>query len=73
MLQKEKEISFKSLQWASGLLIVFVLLAATAFPAFSAKEKKVKNETIGASAMGTGSQMGQIIAAGENPGLIYNE
>jgi hypothetical protein len=61
MLQKEKEIGFKSLQWASGLFIVFALLTATAFPAFSGKEKKVKNETIGASAMGTGSQMGQII------------
>jgi hypothetical protein len=38
------------------------LLVSVVSPAFSQKPKKVKNETIEATAMGTGSQMGQVIS-----------
>lgn len=49
----------ESYKWVPiGLLAVGLLILA-AFPALSAK--RVKNETIEATAMGTGNQMGQII------------
>jgi len=46
-------------RWALIGLMVSGLLILAAFPAISAK--KVKDETIEATAMGTGSQMGQMI------------
>lgn len=61
MLQTSKTTN-KLFKWAFVVLIVSGLLILAAFPAFSDKEKKVKNETIEATAMGTGSQMGQIIS-----------
>jgi len=61
-MPQTKEMSSKLCKWALAALVVGGFLAAGAFPVFSEKEKKVKNETIGASAMGTGSQMGQVIS-----------
>ena len=49
----------KSSKWGIIGLLVSGLLILAAFPAISAK--KVKDETIEATAMGTGSQMGQMI------------
>jgi hypothetical protein len=49
----------KSSKWAPIGLLVTGLLILGAFPALSAK--RVKNETIEATAMGTGNQMGQNI------------
>ncbi len=58
-----KKIRIKSYKWAFAVSLVSGLLVLAVFPAFSKKnEKKVKNETIEASAMGTGSQMGQVIS-----------
>jgi hypothetical protein len=50
----------KNYKWTLSALIVSGLLFVAAFPAHSAKG--VKNETIEASAMGTGTQMGQMIS-----------
>lgn len=50
----------KTYKWILALLIVSGLLVLGAFPALSARG--VKNETIGATAMGTGTQMGQMIS-----------
>jgi hypothetical protein len=50
----------KNYKWTVAALIVSGLLFVAAFPAHSAKG--VKNETIEASAMGTGTQMGQMIS-----------
>jgi hypothetical protein len=61
MLQTNKR-SNKSYKWALASLMASGLLVSAVFPAFSQKPKKVKNETIEASAMGTGSQMGQVIS-----------
>jgi hypothetical protein len=58
MLYTKKRIG-KSSRWALIGVTVSGLLALTVFPALSAK--KVKNETIEATAMGTGTQMGQNI------------
>jgi hypothetical protein len=52
-------LSRKSSRWTFVGLTVSGLLFLAAFPAISAK--KVKNETIEATAMGTGTQMGQNI------------
>jgi hypothetical protein len=52
-------LSRKSSRWTFIGLTVSGLLFLAAFPAISAK--KVKNETIEATAMGTGTQMGQNI------------
>jgi hypothetical protein len=52
-------LSRKSSRWTFIGLTVSGLLFLAAFPAISAK--KVKNETIEATAMGTGTQMGQTI------------
>jgi hypothetical protein len=52
-------LSRKSSRWTFIGLTVSGLLFLAAFPAISAK--KVKNETIEATAMGTGTQMGQMI------------
>jgi hypothetical protein len=49
----------KPARWALIGLVVSGLLVLAAFPAISAK--KVKDETIEATAMGTGTQMGQMI------------
>ena len=53
------ERSRKSHKWVLIGLMVSGLLVLAAFPAISAK--KVKDETIEATAMGTGTQMGQVI------------
>jgi hypothetical protein len=47
-----------------GMLVTGLLILA-AFPALSAK--RVKNETIEATAVGTGSQMGQNIGSQDRP------
>jgi hypothetical protein len=52
-------LSRKSSRWTFIGLTVSGLLFLAAFPAISAK--KVKDETIEATAMGTGTQMGQMI------------
>jgi hypothetical protein len=54
-----KNVNSKSLRLFCGSLLVLGLLALAVFPALSAK--KGKNETIEASAMGTGTQMGQMM------------
>jgi hypothetical protein len=59
-MPQTKKMRNELYRWALAILVVFGLLVLAVFPAFS--EKKVKNETIEASAMGTGSQMGQVIS-----------
>ena len=51
--------SNKIYKWAFLVMFVAVLVVVAAFPAFSGRGPK--NETIEASAMGTGTQLGQII------------
>jgi len=58
-MPKTKHSKGKSYRWIPIGLVVTGLLILAAFPALSAK--KVKDETIEATAMGTGSQMGQTI------------
>jgi len=58
-MPQTKKISSTSYKWALIGIIVSGLLVLAVFPALSAK--KVKDETIEASAMGTGSQMGKMI------------
>ena len=58
-MQQTKRSIPKSYVWAPIGLLVAGLLISAAFPALSAK--RVKNETIEATAMGTGNQMGQMI------------
>ena len=55
----KRNLSKKPAKWALIGLLVAGLLILAAFPASSAK--RVKDETIEATAMGTGSQMGQMI------------
>jgi hypothetical protein len=55
----QTKLSIRSYKWISIALLATGLLILAAFPALSAK--RVKNETIEASAMGTGDQMGQVI------------
>jgi len=55
----KRNLSNMRARWALIGLMVSGLLILAAFPAISAK--KVKDETIEATAMGTGSQMGQMI------------
>jgi hypothetical protein len=50
----------RSYKWVPSGLLVAGLVVLAVFPAFSAKGSK--NETIGATAMGTGTQMGQVIS-----------
>lgn len=55
-----KPTNRRSYKWIpTGLLAAALLVLAAAFPALSAK--RVKDETIEATAMGTGNQMGQSI------------
>ena len=54
-----KETTSNSHKWVLIGVLVSGLLILAAFPALSARG--VKNETIEASAMGTGTQMGQVI------------
>jgi len=55
-----KQTNRGSFKWIpSGLLAIALLVLAAAFPALSAK--RVKDETIEATAVGTGTQMGQSI------------
>jgi hypothetical protein len=62
-MPQTKKITNKLYKWGFAVSMVSGLLVLAVFPAFSEKnEKKVKNETIEASAMGTGSQMGQVIS-----------
>jgi hypothetical protein len=55
-----KKISNKAYKWILALLMVSGSVVSVAFAALPARG--VKNETIGATAMGTGSQMGQMIS-----------
>lgn len=50
----------KSFKWVLLGLMLSGMLVLAAFPAFS--EKRPKAETIGATAMGTGTQLGQIVS-----------
>jgi hypothetical protein len=62
MMPKSKKMRIAFSKWAFAVSVVSGLLVVAVFPVFSEKrEKKVKNETIEASAMGTGNQMGQVI------------
>lgn len=61
-MPQTNNLSNKSYKWALASLMASGLLVSAVFPAFSQKPKKVKNETIEASAMGTGTQMGQVIS-----------
>src|SRR5208283_2966934 len=64
-LRREKRVALtkgttqKSHRWMLIGLLISGLLVLAALPAISAK--KVKDETIEATAMGTGTQMGQMI------------
>src|ERR1700758_919886 len=58
-MPQTKHSKGKSYRWIPIGLLVTGLLILAAFPGLSAK--KVKDETIEATAMGTGSQMGQTI------------
>jgi hypothetical protein len=58
-MAQTKQSSSKSFMWLPIGLLVIGLLILAAFPALSAK--RVKDETIEATAMGTGDQMGQHI------------
>ena len=58
-MPQTNKLNNKSFHWALAGLMVSGMLVSGAVPAFS--EKKVKNETIEATAMGTGTQMGQMI------------
>lgn len=58
-MPQTKHSKSKSYRWIPIGLVVTGLLILAAFPALSAK--KVKDETIEATAMGTGSQLGQTI------------
>jgi hypothetical protein len=60
-MSQTNKMSSKSYKWALASLVASGLLLAAAIPALSEKEKKVKFETIEATAMGTGTQMGQVI------------
>jgi hypothetical protein len=57
MLHTNK-MSNRSYRWALAGLMVSGMMVSAVIPVFS--DKKVKNETIEASAMGTGTQMGQM-------------
>ena len=59
-MPQTKRIGNKSYKWIVLSLMVSGLLALAVSPAFS--EKRPKAETIGATAMGTGTQMGQIVS-----------
>jgi hypothetical protein len=58
-MPQTKEENRMSYKWVPISLLVIGLLILAAFPALSAK--RVKDETIEATAMGTGTQMGQTI------------
>jgi hypothetical protein len=58
-MPQTKHSKGRSYRWVPVGLVVTGLLILAAFPALSAK--KVKDETIEATAMGTGSQLGQTI------------
>ena len=59
-MPQTNRIGNKSYKWIVLSLMVSGLLALAVSPAFS--EKRPKAETIGATAMGTGTQMGQIVS-----------
>lgn len=58
-MPQKNRINSRSYKWVLMGLLVSGLLIVAAFPALSAK--RVKDETIEATAMGTGTQMGQSI------------
>src|SRR5277367_6307842 len=60
-MPQTNKLSNKSYKWTLAALMTCGLIVSAVFPAFSQKPKKVKNETIEATAMGTGTQMGQVI------------
>ncbi len=59
-MSQNKKIGNKAYKWALLSLMLSAMLVLAVFPAFS--EKRPKAETIGATAMGTGTQLGQIIS-----------
>src|SRR5208282_2532933 len=59
-MPQANKINIKSYKWTLAGLLVAGLLVLAALPALSAKG--VKDETIEASAMGTGTQLGQVIS-----------
>src|SRR5277367_3998075 len=58
-MPQANKLSNKSYKWTLACLMLSGLLLVAAFPALSAKG--VKDETIEATAMGTSTQMGQMI------------
>ena len=58
-MNESKKLSKKAYKWTFMGLMVSALLVLAVFPAFS--EKRPKAETIEASAMGTGTQLGSVI------------
>src|SRR5580658_6087058 len=58
-MAQANKLSKKSYRWALITSLVSVLLVVAAFPALSARG--VKDETIEATAMGTSTQLGQVI------------
>jgi hypothetical protein len=59
-MPRTNKMSSKSYKWTLAVFMVSGLLVSVAFPALSAK--RAKDETIEATAMGTGTQMGQIVS-----------
>jgi hypothetical protein len=59
-MSQTKRMDNRSFKWALLGLMLSAMLVLAVFPAFS--EKRPKAETIGATAMGTGTQMGQIVS-----------
>ncbi len=59
-MSQTKRMSNKSFKWVLLGLMLSGMLVLAVFPAFS--EKRPKAETIGATAMGTGTQLGQIVS-----------
>ena len=59
-MSQTKNIGSKSYKWALLGLMLSAMLVLAVFPAFS--EKRPKAETIEATAMGTGTQLGQIVS-----------
>jgi hypothetical protein len=59
-MPQANKTGIKTYEWVLALCIVSGLFGLAVIPALSAS--RVKNETIGATAMGTGTQMGQMIS-----------
>lgn len=59
-MPKNKKVGGKPYKWIALLAMVSSMVVLAVFPAFS--EKRPKAETIGATAMGTGTQLGAVIS-----------